>query len=93
MICNDSEGRPSINLSIKRKHMADRHRLVSHLWIYTQLVTGFIHWNLNRGELKSTTWIEGLTAIIVIIIISKSWPSINQSIKRKHMSIIILFSF
>ena len=68
--------------------MADRHRLVSHLWIYTQLVTGLIHWNLNRGELKPTTWIEGLTAIIVIIIISKSWPSINQTQAHEYNNII-----
>ena len=26
------------------------HRLVSHLWIYTQLITGLIHWNLNGGS-------------------------------------------
>ena len=23
---------------------------VSHLWIYTQLITGLIHWNLNWGS-------------------------------------------
>ena len=34
--------------------MADRHRLVSHPWIYTMHLTGLIHWNLNGRELKPT---------------------------------------
>ena len=32
--------------------MTDRHRLVSHPWIYTHHLTGLIHWNLNGKELK-----------------------------------------
>ena len=30
--------------------MADCHGLVSHPWIYTQHLTGLIHWNLNGGS-------------------------------------------
>ena len=31
----------------------DRHRLISHPWIYTDQLTGFIHWDLNGREHKS----------------------------------------
>ena len=46
--------------------MADRHRLASHPWIYTQHLSGLIHWNLNERE------IEELTAIIIIIILMRN---------------------
>ena len=50
------------------KSMADRLRLVSHPWIYTQFLTGLINWNTKGRELKSeiSDW------VIVIIFGTKT---------------------
>ena len=38
---------------LRKVHDRPPFRLVSYPWIYTQLLAGLIHWNLNGRELKS----------------------------------------